>query len=129
MILSLPFPEKTSDEEEKMGIKILTDPNNDDSDTVKYYMRRYPGGTIQDILLFLNEFDELLDLKHVQEDDGPSKFQLIELLLTDRAKKEWLQAKQAKDNGDCCGIHLNDVLFLISHKLRTLFDANVVNYW
>ena len=61
---------------------------------MKYYVGRYSGGTVQDALLFCKDTEELFELKHLDGDDGVTRFQLMELLLTNRARKDWTKSKQ-----------------------------------
>ena len=95
MILSLPFPEKPNEDERNVfAVKIPTDPTNPDSDTVKYYMRRYSKGTIQDVLLFCRDLEELFELKHLDDDDAVARFHYTALFLSDTAKANWKTSKQ-----------------------------------
>ena len=109
MIINFTDTKKTFDNKEMMGFYIRTDPNDADSEKVKHYVKPYESGNAEDILQFVVDFNELIRLKSLDDDDGPGRFQMMRLLLKQNAISDWEDSHQEYQDSLEEGENIDDI--------------------
>lgn len=80
MLIPLIPSKRAGDSSDAIGFYVLTDPDDADSDKIKKYVQPFENGGPEELLEFVNDFNDLCKMKRQQE-NGPAMFTTIRLLL------------------------------------------------